>query len=254
MERFFVCCDYYGINFHGWQVQKNKKTVQYTIEKILSTIFQRDVDIVGCGRTDSGVHARNYIFHFDCDKNSDLIKNDKLLLHKLNVMAGDDIFFKSIYPVTQTAHARFDALDRRYTYFISKQKNPFSQTIAYHKKEKIDIDFLNKISKTLIGRKDFQCFSKSNTDVNNYFCEIHEAYWEENSEKIMFHIRANRFLRNMVRSIVGTLLEIYDKNKNEGYLLDIIQNKRRELVGKTMPAQGLFFEGANYPKHIYLSI
>ena len=246
--RYFIELSYHGKNYHGWQRQPNANTVQETLEKALSVLLSEKISVVGCGRTDSGVHAGQFFAHFDFTNPFD--KED--LKYKLNSYLPVDIAIREISLVHKEAHTRFDAISRKYRYVISLTKNPFyTETALYLKNAKLDVDKMNKAAKILFEYKNFKCFSRSNTEVKTYDCEIMEAEWEKEKEMVYFTIKANRFLRNMVRAIVGTLLEV---GKNQLSLVgfrEIIESKDRTKAGASVKAKGLFLTEIKYPNNIY---
>lgn len=244
MARYFVQLSYRGTDFHGWQIQPNAITVQETLEKAFSLILRETIKIVGCGRTDTGVHAKQFYAHFDCSV-SDI--DAPSLLFKLNNYLPKSIALKRIFPVEAEAHTRFDATSRTYKYYISKIKTPFQHEETYYYPHLLNVLAMNKAAKVLFEYEDFTSFSKLHTDVKTNICKIKEAYWEENNEQLIFTITADRFLRNMVRAIVGTLLEI---GKGKWSIEDfkmIIEAKDRSNAGSSAPAQGLFLHHITYP-------
>ncbi len=241
--RFFIKLSYNGTRFCGWQIQPHSPSIQETIEKILTTLLGEEISITGAGRTDSGVHASCYFAHFDTEKNFSI--DD--IKYKLNRMLPYDIAIRSIFQVPDDFHARFSATSRTYTYTITQTKNPFASETEYYFPTKLDVAKMNEACKILIGTKDFTSFSKLHTDVNNNICTITTAEWKQNDDKLVFTISANRFLRNMVRSIVGTLIEI---GKGKISLQDfcvIIDSKDRQKAGQSIPACGLTLCDIVYP-------
>ena len=246
--RFFLDISYDGSSFHGWQKQPETTTIQGTIENHLSILFQKPVLLTGAGRTDAGVHARQLIAHVDLDSPT----NIEDLRHRLNSFLPNSIAINSIIPVKENAHARFDALTRTYEYKINWNKNPFLIKYSYYLKHKLMIDPMNTAASILLDYKDFKCFSKSKTDVKTYNCKIIKAEWIEKNGELIFFIKADRFLRNMVRAIVGTLLEIGTGKLNEADFHTIIKSKDRSKAGFSVPAHGLYLKEITYPKSIYL--
>jgi len=242
--RYALELAYRGTNYHGWQIQPNASSVQEEIEKRLSQLTGNlPVSIVGCGRTDTGVHASYYTLHFDSDKNLDLNQ----LVYKLNKMLPGDISIFSAQEVTVDFHARFSALSRTYHYFIHQKKNPFSLD-SLHVVSKLDFDAMNRAAKYLLGKQDFTSFSKLHTDVKTNICTVSEAKWNQITEDTWyFEIKADRFLRNMVRAVVGTLLEVGYGNLLESELLTILESKDRGKAKLSVPAQGLFLVDIQYP-------
>ncbi len=247
-NRYFLQLAYKGTNFHGWQVQPGEVTIQGEVNKALSTVLKEEIEVTGAGRTDSGVHARYYIAHFDSRKKG-LEKDDKLL-YSLNGLLPADIAAYRIISVPHTAHARFDALSRTYQYFITTRKDPFRQETAYLYHTAPDIPLMNRACRILKQYRDFASFSKVNTDVKTFHCNIMEAKWTQEDHLYIFTIRADRFLRNMVRAIVGTLLETGEKKIDLDGFRKIIETRDRSAAGKSVPAHGLFLTDIKYPAHI----
>ena len=244
--RYFIELSYNGKAYHGWQNQPNAITVQEVLEKALSTILKSEISIVGAGRTDAGVHASQMFAHFDYDQNFE----SKDLVYKLNSFLPKDVAIQQIFKVKPEAHARFDAVSRTYHYKVSTSKNVFDYDFAYEVQLPLNVDAMNKACKILFEYRDFQCFSKSNTDVKTYNCDIKEAYWTSNNNQLIFTITADRFLRNMVRAIVGTMVNIgLGKLKSED-LHAIIKSKDRGEAGFSVPAHGLYLTEIVYPEDI----
>lgn len=246
--RYFLEISYNGKGYHGWQIQPNANTVQETIENVLTTFFGESISIVGAGRTDAGVHASQMFAHFDT--NTVFIEND--LIFKLNSFLPTHIAIRNIFKVKADAHARFNAINRTYVYKIALQKNVFTYDNVYYLKSKVNIELMNEAAKILYMYKDFQCFSKSNTDVKTYNCEIRQAEWSVKDNELQFTIKADRFLRNMVRAIVGTLINIGQGKIKVEDLHQIISSKNRSEAGFSVPAQGLYLTEVNYPENIFL--
>ncbi|WP_299127310.1 tRNA pseudouridine(38-40) synthase TruA [uncultured Winogradskyella sp.] len=244
--RFFIELSYNGKAYHGWQNQPNAISVQEVLEKALRTLLQKDISIVGAGRTDAGVHAAKMIAHFDFEGNN----LDTNLVYKLNSYLPKDISVHTIFEVNSKAHARFDAQSRTYHYKISTSKNVFNYDYAYLVQLPLDVDAMNQACKILFKYKDFQCFSKSNTDVKTYHCDIKEAYWSLDADQLVFTITANRFLRNMVRAVVGTMVNIGLGKLDPEDLHTIIASKDRGKAGFSVPAHGLYLVEISYPKSI----
>ena len=246
--RYFIKLDYNGSAFHGWQIQPNAITVQEWINNALSKLLNEDINVVGCGRTDTGVHARNFIAHFDSNKDNLHIENN--LVYKLNRFVPKEIFIHKILRMHSEAHSRFDATSRTYKYYISKKKDPFSHMYTLLNNLKLDIEQMNKATKTLFNYTDFTSFSKVDTDVKTNNCKIMEAFWEDNEDQLIFTIKADRFLRNMVRAIVGTLLDVGKGKTSVNDFCKIIESQNRSKAGSSAPAQALFFEDISYPYEI----
>jgi len=242
--RYFIELAYNGTPFFGWQRQPHQITVQEVLEDALALFLKDKIELTGCGRTDTGVHAKQYFAHFEHDAltNSDCDK----LQHKLNSFLPKEIFVYRIFQVDDELHARFSALHRTYKYYVATSKNPFHFPVTYRVYEKLDIKAMNIAAGLLLGNQDFTSFSKLHTDVNNNFCEVKAAYWEQQDEQLVFTITANRFLRNMVRAIVGTLLWVGKGKISVEDFQNIINQKDRCEAGVSVPAHALFLEGVNY--------
>jgi len=248
MKRYFIYLAYNGQNYCGWQVQPNGVSVQETIEKALTTLLRVDTPIVGAGRTDAGVHARMMTAHFDNEGDElDL----SLLTNKLNSILPKDIAVHKIVNVKEDAHARFDAVSRLYRYYVTTAKDPFRHQLKYKVYGELDIDAMNACAKILFGYEDFTSFSKLHTDVKTNNCTVMQAYWEKQGNDYIFTIQANRFLRNMVRSIVGTLLEAGRGKIGPEDMRRIIEAKDRGEAGTSVPAQALFLEDIEYNDNIF---
>ncbi len=246
-QRYFIELAYNGTRFHGWQVQPNAPSVQEHLEKALSIIGHEEISVTGAGRTDTGVHARFFVAHFDSE-NENLDDSD--FAWKLNSFLGRDIAIFRIYKVKPDAHARFDALSRSYHYYITRKKDPFAQETAWYFKYPLDVEKMNEACKLLFEYNDFTSFSKLHTDVKTNNCKIYQAEWKEQGDQLVFIIKADRFLRNMVRAIVGTLIEVgQGKISTEGFR-EVIEKKNRCIAGVSVPAPGLFLVGIEYPKNI----
>jgi len=243
--RYFIELAYNGATFFGWQRQPKQISIQQVLEFTFSMLLKNKIEIIGCGRTDTGVHAKQYFAHFDHNKEfSDSFCHN--LKHKLNAALPKEIVIHKIFPVADDMHARFSALERTYKYYVSTTKNPFNIQFAYRVYEKLDIDAMNVAANFLIGNKDFTSFSKLNTDVNNNFCEVKTAFWEQHENQLVFTITANRFLRNMVRAIVGTLLMVGKGKISVEEFQNIMLQKNRCKAGVSVPANALFLEQVNY--------
>ncbi len=254
--RYFIELSYFGKPYHGWQKQPNAVTVQQTIEEALSMILRKKISIMGAGRTDTGVHATQMFAHFDIvddGEGNEIFAKAALttLTYKLNNLLPKSIAIQHIFPVKDKAHTRFDALSRSYLYRIAKVKDPFLTNGAFLCKYDLDITAMNEAAAILLKYKDFECFSKSKTEVNTYLCDITEAFWTESDTELLFTITANRFLRNMVRAIVGTLIEIGQGRKSVKWIHEVIALKDRSVAGSSVPAHGLYLTAIKYPDSIY---
>lgn len=247
MNRYFIYLAYNGANYCGWQTQPNGLAVQEAIEKALSTLLRIHTPIVGAGRTDAGVHARSMVAHFD-----GFVDNTELLKDKMNRILANDIVIYDIVRVTDDAHARFDASSRLYRYYVTTRKDPFMHPYKYKVHGNMDIDMMNKCAKVLFEYEDFTSFSKLHTDVKTNNCCIMQAEWTCLDENYVFTVQANRFLRNMVRAIVGTLLQAGRGKLDEQGMRRIIESKDRSTAGLSVPAQALFLEEIDYPSHLFL--
>jgi len=246
--RYFIELSYNGDVYHGWQKQPNAISVQEVLEKGLTTLLKEPISTMGAGRTDAGVHAMQLYAHFNTEVNFEL----DVIIYKLNALLPKDIAVNNIFKVKKDAHARFDAISRTYLYRIALRKNVFNYEQAYYLKPKIDVERLNRATKILFNYKDFQCFSKSNTDVKTYHCDIMKAEWVIIDGELRFTIQADRFLRNMVRAIVGTLINIGIGKIEVEELHTIIQSKNRSNAGFSVPAHALYLTEVAYPKNFFL--
>lgn len=246
--RYFIELSYNGKLYHGWQNQPNAISVQEVLEKALSTVLGETINVMGAGRTDAGVHASQMFAHFD----TELSLEDSNLVFKLNSFLPIDVAIHAIFKVKPEVHTRFDALSRAYLYRISLKKNVFNFENAHYVKHPLDVDKMNAASKILFQYKDFQCFSKTKTDVKTYDCDIMKAEWFYKDDELHFEIKANRFLRNMVRAIVGTMINIGLGKVEVNELHHIIQSKNRSEAGFSVPAHGLYLTKIEYPEDIKL--
>jgi tRNA pseudouridine38-40 synthase len=240
--RYFIQFAYNGTPYHGWQIQPNASSVQETLNKALSVLLNSTINVMGAGRTDSGVHAQEMYAHFDFETPIDI----PTLVHKLNSYLPKSIAVFNLILVHDEAHCRFDATKRTYEYRINTVKNPFLEELSWYFNQNLDVALMNEAAKILLNHTDFQCFSKVNTDVNTFDCTIFEAYWENENDKLVFTISANRFLRNMVRSIVGTLINIGLHKISLQDFENIIASKSREKAGFSVPAHGLYLTDITY--------
>ncbi|AUP80883.1 tRNA pseudouridine(38-40) synthase TruA [Flavivirga eckloniae] len=244
--RYFIELSYNGGAYHGWQNQPKDISVQEVIEKALSMLLKDAIAIMGAGRTDTGVHASQMFAHF----NTQVAFNETDLVFKLNSFLPKDIAIRDIFKVKDEAHARFDAISRTYLYRIALKKDVFSFNNTFFVKQNLDVDKMNEASEILLKYKDFQCFSKSNTDVKTYYCDIMKAVWTLENNELHFVIKADRFLRNMVRAIVGTMINIGLGKIDVEDLHTIIKSKNRSEAGFSVPAHGLYLKQVEYPNDI----
>jgi tRNA pseudouridine38-40 synthase len=244
MSRFFFEISYDGSPFFGWQRQPRQISVQGEIEEALSRLFSnQQIPIVGCGRTDTGVHAKRYFFHAELPE--DIETNQ--LIYKLNKMISPAIAFHGAFPVHVDLHARFSATSRTYRYFLHASKNPFLKDYSLHFPGKLDIEAMNQAAKLLIGKQDFTSFSKLHTDVKTNICCVSLAEWNHEGDQWYFEITADRFLRNMVRATVGTLLEVGQGKFAPEEIARILEAKDRSAAAVSVPAHGLFLWQIEYP-------
>jgi len=245
-NKYFFCLSYDGSNYHGWQFQPNAITVQEVIEDKLKILFGEKISIMGCGRTDTGVHASNFYLH--CELVLQKYNLDQLC-YKLNHLLPNDIAISEIVKVDDGAHTRFDAISREYRYYLHQEKNPFIDKYSYFYVRKIDLKLMRDAGNLLLSHKDFTSFSKLHTDVNNNDCDV--TWFKINDlgqGKVEIVIKANRFLRNMVRSIVGTLLEVGTGKITLNDFNNIIDSKNRSNAGASAPAKGLFLHEVKFPE------
>ena len=241
--RFFITLSFDGTNYHGWQIQPNSDSVQQRLQEALSTLLRQPIEVVGAGRTDTGVHARMMVAHFDWEE----LIDGKQLAYKLNKFLPQDIAVQEVRLVDEEKHARFSATSRTYHYFIHMRKDPFLQAYSWQVPFKLDFEKMNEAAKVLLEYKDFTSFSKVNTDTKTNLCDVKEAFWEEIApDRWRFTITANRFLRNMVRAIVGTLVEVGRGRLSPEDVRRIIEAKDRCSAGESVPAKGLFLVDIKY--------
>jgi tRNA pseudouridine38-40 synthase len=245
-QRYFIELAYNGTSYHGWQSQPNALGVQELVDKALNTVFRTKIETIGAGRTDTGVHARQLFAHFTLMEEV-LGKMEDGSLKSINALLPFDISAKRLIPVHGDAHARFDATQRSYEYHIHFEKDPFLHNFSWMLRDKPDVELMNEAAKIMTGYTDFSCFSKSNTQVKTNNCKITRAEWIEQDGKLIFYISADRFLRNMVRAIVGTLLMVGDKEIEPEGVRTIIESKNRSKAGTSVPACGLYLTEVRYP-------
>ena len=243
LQRYFIELSYDGTNYHGWQVQPNAVTVQEVLDRALSTVLRRPIETVGCGRTDTGVHATEFFAHYEVESSMTIDK----VVHSLNGILPPDIAIKNIFPVDDEMHARFSATLRSYQYHIHFNKDPFKHGYSWLLRDEPDIDLMNQAAQIIMQYTDFSCFSKSNTQVKTNNCKISRAEWLRTDDGMVFHISADRFLRNMVRAVVGTLLMVGRKEVTPEGIREIINSKDRSNAGTSVPACGLYLTEVKYP-------
>lgn len=246
MMRYFIDISYNGKNYHGWQIQKNAVTVQSTIQDVISKILGKSTDIVGSGRTDTGVHAKSQVAHFDVNKEVD---ND--FIYRVNAFLPQDISINSVNQVVDNSHARFDAISREYIYKIHDLKSPFVYGLSTFYNKKINMDLINEACSTIMKNSDFQSFSKVKTEVKNFNCIISHASIRRKNNFYLFKFCANRFLRGMVRALVGTLLQLNEGKINLKEFKLIFEKKNREYAGPSAPPYGLYLNKVNYNSDIF---
>ncbi len=241
---------YNGQAYHGWQTQPGDRTVQETVEKALSTLLRQRIQVTGCGRTDAGVHASQFFLHFDVETDLDTQE----LEFKMNSILPDDIATFGVFRVKDQAHARFDALSRTYQYKIFEGKSPFLTGLVWQKRNlNLNLDAMNEAASFLLNYSDFKCFSRSKTDVKTYICRVDEALWRLEDELLVFQITADRFLRNMVRAIVGTLIEIGQDRREVDDMKRIIESRDRTQAGPSVKAKGLYLSRVRYPDNLLIN-
>lgn len=250
--RYFLQISYKGTQYHGWQVQQNAKSVQAILNQTMSKILGQEISISGSGRTDTGVHAMQQFAHFDIEQPLDIQES----IYRFNALLPHDISVQAIYPVTDTAHTRFDALQRSYQYHIHQAKDPFLHEYSYYFRPSLDLSAMNEAAALLADKQehDYGCFSKSGSGQQSNLCVIEHAEWLPHThERLIFHITANRFLRNMVRAIVGTMLDIGTYRISIDDFKEILQSQDRKKAGRSVPAEGLYLSKVRYPSEIFLN-
>ena len=246
--RYFIEFSYKGTAYHGWQRQPNAMSVQQQLEDAFSMLLGHQTIIVGAGRTDTGVHAKQMFAHVNLDLPLDQVKQ---LVYRLNKFLPHDIAIIDMHSVREDAHARFDATSRSYTYHMVQHKNPFAHEWAYTFTSTLDFEAMNAAAALLLTHTNFKCFSRSKTDVKTYDCNVTEAIWKQVDSSWVFYISANRFLRNMVRAIVGTLLDVGTGKTNLEDFQNILNSSDRTKAGSSAPAHGLFLTKVHYPNTIF---
>ncbi len=250
-RRFFIRFDFSGTCFHGWQIQPNAPTVQQEMEDAISLLFGEKLQLTGAGRTDTGVHARNYLAHFEINSGTGEVEI-RNLVSKLNRFLPPSIFIKEIFEVKPDIHARFSAVSRTYKYYISRTKNPFLTEFSWIYTGFLDVPSMKEAAGLLPEFHDFKCFSKTRTQTRTTECQMFESFFTEKEEMLIYHVRANRFLRNMVRAIVGTLMEVGKGKLDLNGFRNVVENGNRSDAGVSVPARGLFLEQIEYPEDIRL--
>jgi tRNA pseudouridine38-40 synthase len=249
VQRYFIELGFKGTNYHGWQFQPNAISVQQVIEETMQRLLHFKISLTGAGRTDTGVHATCFVAHFDCIQQ--LPWSEMEIVRRLNYMLPEDIVMYNIFPVDANSHSRFDALSRTYKYYINRYKDPFIKDTTCFISRKMDIDAMKMATGELFNFKDFGSFCRTNNDVRTNICTIMQAEWDEADNLLVFTIKANRFLRNMVRAIVGTILQVGYGNISVKEFKKIIEAKDRRKAAASAPAQGLFLTGIEYPSMVF---
>lgn len=239
--RYSLTMAYKGTAYHGWQRQENAHSVQAELEKALSVLCRQTMEVVGCGRTDTGVHARHYVAHFDFDG-----ELPGQVVYRLNGLLPKDIAVSGIEEVSDDFHARFSALARTYGYYIHFKKDPFLDGLSWQRNDNMDFELMNSAAEMLSGKRDFSCFCKGEAPNGNFICDVHSAAWERTADTAVFRISADRFLRNMVRAIVGTLLDVGLHKMSLAEFQELLNSGTRSDAGNSVPAEGLFLERIEY--------
>lgn len=243
MPRYFIEVAYKGTNYSGFQVQKNANTIQAEAESALKIIFKKTLRLTGSSRTDAGVHALQNFFHFDTDE---LIPEPEKRVYNLNAVLPDDIVVKNLFEVDDKKHCRFDALSREYKYFIYHKKDPFVADRAYYYPYNPDIEIMQQAAALILKHNDFTSFSKRNTQVNNFICDIKKSKWTEENDLIIYNVEANRFLRGMVKGLVGTMLHVGTGKITIQQFEEIIKSKDCNRADFSVPSHGLFLMRVRY--------
>lgn len=246
--RYLFEISYLGTHYNGWQSQLNATGIQQLVEKALSTILRTPTAIVGSGRTDTGVHCVQQFFHADIEKEFEV---EKLIL-QLNSFLPADVAIRGIRQIKPDASARYDAVERTYEYHITQVKNPILVERAFFYFKEVDVPTMNRAAALLVGTHDFQCFSKVHTDVNHFMCDLKKAQWNQKDDLLVFTITANRFLRGMVRAVVGTLLDVGTGKTSVAEFQKILKGKDRKKAGMNVPSEGLYLMKVKYPEKIFL--
>lgn len=246
--RYLFEISYLGTHYNGWQSQLNATGIQQLVEKALSTILRTPTAIVGSGRTDTGVHCVQQFFHADIEKEFEV---EKLIL-QLNSFLPADVAIRGIRQIKLDASARYDAVERTYEYHITQVKNPILVERAFFYFKEVDVPTMNRAAALLVGTHDFQCFSKVHTDVNHFMCDLKKAQWNQKDDLLVFTITANRFLRGMVRAVVGTLLDVGTGKTSVAEFQKILKGKDRKKAGMNVPSEGLYLMKVKYPEKIFL--
>jgi len=249
-NRYFAEISFKGTRFHGWQIQKNAISVQEVLNEKFSSILREEIQVTGAGRTDTGVHALYYVGHFDSRREN--LHTDVSLLYHINQFLPHDISVYRILPVKNDAHARFSAISRTYEYRICRKKNPFLHEFAWMLHRELNLGAMQMACMYLTGKHDFSSFCKVHSGARTHICVVEEAVWTERDGMLIFRITADRFLRNMVRAIVGTMVEIGKESLSPAEMADIMEARNRSEAGESVPPQGLFLTRIVYPPDIFV--
>lgn len=242
--RYFLYFSFNGAAFSGWQIQPRDPSVQQWISNAVSWTIGETVEVTGCGRTDAGVHASCYYGHFDA---ASPIENEGAFLEKINKLLNEYIQVYGVWEVDPKTHARFSALSRTYHYYLLTEKDPFRLPFAWYYRFPIDVDLMNEAAKKMLHHRDFKCFCKTNSNAEHYLCTVTKAEWRKENGSLVFEICSNRFLRNMVRAVVGTLLEVGRKRMSLEEFSRVLESGGRSDAGMSVPAHGLFLKTIIYP-------
>jgi tRNA pseudouridine38-40 synthase len=242
MKRYFLELCYDGATFGGFQIQNNVDTIQGAVQAAMKTLYREDIELTGASRTDAGVHALQNFFHFDTD-----IAITQKQVYNLNAILPNTIVIKAIYEVPPTAHCRFDATTRSYIYKLHTQKDPFLEGRSWYYPFPIDFNLLNQATQTLLNFTHYESFSKKNTSVNTFECSVSKALWQVEGTNLYFHIDSNRFLRGMIRGLVGTLLQVGRGQITVEEWMDIVASNNEQRVDFSTPAYGLYLSAIQYP-------
>lgn len=243
MHRYFLHLAYKGTDYHGWQIQPNAATVQETLNKALSVILRTPVETTGCGRTDTGVHATSFVAHFDCDFE---IEDHLKLIHQTNAILPHSIRLYTLVKTTDDAHSRFDAIKRAYSYYLLHTPDPFFQDYTWYFPRQLDLSLMNEAAKSCLGERDFSCFGKTGGQQLTNKCLVHQCEWSTMSKGLHFNVSANRFLRGMVRAMVGTFIDVGLGKTSLHAFMEILESGTRCDAGQSVPPQGLFLEEITY--------
>lgn len=246
--RYFLYISYKGTKYHGWQIQNNALTVQGVLEEALGKLMRGETAVTGSGRTDTGVHASQQIAHFDAETQ---LSSDQIA-YKLNAMLPDDIVINNCRAVTEDGHARFSAIERGYEYLITLEKTPFSSNEVLFVPYDLDVDLMNEAAVQLIGKKDFESFSKVKTEVNHFYCDLRQAFWELDGSRLKLTVVADRFLRGMIRALVGTLIDVGRGKLSVAEFVAILEAKDRTKAGMSASPDGLYLNRVEYPEEIFI--